>query len=187
MDKKKIEKGFKLILEGMGEDPNREGLLDTPARVARMYEEIFSGLNVTAESQLNTVFSEKYDEIVILKEIPIVSMCEHHFLPFMGKVSLGYIPRAKISGLSKLARVVEVLARRPQVQERLTNQIADTIYKTLNAKAAGVVIECMHSCMTIRGIKKPGSVMTTSAIRGIFKTDQAARNEFFQLIRPNSR
>jgi len=182
MDKVKIEKGFKLILEGMGEDPQREGLKNTPSRVARMYEEIFSGIGKDPKQELNTVFHEQYDEIVILKDIPMVSMCEHHFLPFTGKVSLGYIPKDKISGLSKLARVVELLARRPQVQERLTNEIAETLFHTLNARAVGVVIEAVHSCMTIRGIKKPGSCMVTSAIRGLFREDIASRTEFFKLI-----
>lgn len=186
MDLDKIEKGFRLMLEGMGEDPQREGLLDTPKRVTRMYQEIFSGLGKDPAAELGTVFTEDYDEIVLLKDIPFVSMCEHHFLPFSGTTSVGYIPGKKIVGLSKLARVVEVLARRPQVQERLTNQIADTILNTLEAKAVGVVIQSAHSCMTIRGVKKPGSRMVTSAIRGEFRTNLASRNEFFHLVGPLS-
>jgi len=182
MDLDKIEQGFKLMLEGMGEDPNREGLLDTPKRVAKMYSEVFSGLHKDPAQELGTFFAEQYDEIVLLKDIPFVSMCEHHFLPFSGSASVAYIPSDKIVGLSKLARVVEVLARRPQVQERLTNQIADTILTTLGAKGVGVVVQSTHSCMTIRGIKKPGSRMITSAIRGVFRTELAARTELFHLI-----
>lgn len=182
MDLKKIEDGFRMMLDGMGENVAREGLLDTPKRVARMYEEVFSGLHKDPAAELNTVFTEDYDEIVLLKDIPFVSMCEHHFLPFSGTATVAYMPSDKIVGLSKLARVVEVLARRPQVQERLTNQIADTILNTLSARGVGVVIQSTHTCMTIRGVKKPGSRMVTSAIRGVFRKDLAARTELFHLI-----
>jgi len=181
MDKDKIEKGFAMIIDGMGENVNREGLKSTPARVARMYEEIFSGIGKDPKLELNTMFHEKYDEIVVLKDIPMVSMCEHHFLPFTGKVSLGYIPNEKISGLSKLARVVEVLARKPQVQERLTNEIADTLFNTLEAKAVGVVIEAIHSCMTIRGIKKNRLCYGYQCHQGAISRRSGLKNGVFQV------
>lgn len=183
MDLQKIEEGVRLILEGVGEDIHREGLVDTPSRVARMYQEIFAGLSISPEEQLKTQFEEPSEGVIILRDIPFVSMCEHHILPITGKASIGYIPGNKIVGLSKLARVVDVLARRPQVQERFSSQIADTIYKTLDAKAVGVVVDSSHSCMTIRGIKKPGSSMVTSVFRGEFKENLAARTEFLNMLK----
>ena len=183
MDLKKIQEGVRLILEGIGEDISREGLVDTPFRVAEMYQEIFSGLSMSPEEQLKTQFEEPSEGVIILRDIPFVSMCEHHILPITGEVSIGYIAEDKIVGLSKLARVVDVLAKRPQVQERFCSQIADTIYKTLNAKAVGVVVDSSHSCMTIRGVKKTGSSMVTSVFRGEFKENLSARTEFLNMLK----
>jgi len=182
IDIKKIEEAVKNILEAIGEDPNREGLKDTPKRVAKFYEEAFSGLSVDPQKNLDVEFSENHEEMVIVKEIPIYSMCEHHLLPFFGYAHIAYIPRGKVTGLSKLARVAEDFARRPQLQERLTSQIADTIKNTLNPHGVLVVIEAEHMCMTIRGIKKPGSRTVTSAVRGIFRKNAATRAEAFSLI-----
>ncbi|MGB1660877.1 MAG: GTP cyclohydrolase I FolE [Planctomycetota bacterium] len=181
-DAEKIREGVKLILEGVGEDPKREGLLNTPDRVSRMYAEIFEGLREDSSQVLNTVFSEDYDEIVLLKDIPFVSVCEHHLMPFTGKAHVAYLPGSKIVGLSKLARAVDHFAKRPQVQERLTKQIADLISSELEPKGVTVVIEATHTCMTMRGVKKPGGVMTTSAMRGLMRENQATRNEVLNLI-----
>ncbi len=181
-DAEKIREGVKLILEGVGEDPKREGLLNTPDRVSRMYAEIFQGLREDSSQVLNTVFSEDYDEIVLLKDIPFVSVCEHHLMPFTGKAHVAYLPGSKIVGLSKLARAVDHFAKRPQVQERLTKQIADLISSELEPKGVTVVIEATHTCMTMRGVKKPGGVMTTSAMRGLMRENQATRNEVLNLI-----
>ena len=181
-DAEKIREGVKLILEGVGEDPKREGLLNTPDRVSRMYAEIFEGLREDSSQVLNTVFSEDYDEIVLLKDIPFVSVCEHHLMPFTGKAHAAYLPGNKIVGLSKLARAVDHFAKRPQVQERLTKQIADLISSALEPKGVTVVIEATHTCMTMRGVKKPGGVMTTSAMRGLMRENQATRNEVLNLI-----
>ncbi|MBA4683993.1 MAG: GTP cyclohydrolase I FolE [Planctomycetes bacterium] len=181
-DVEKIREGVKLILEGVGEDPKREGLLNTPDRVSRMYAEIFQGLREDSSQVLNTVFSEDYDEIVLLKDIPFVSVCEHHLMPFTGKAHVAYLPGSKIVGLSKLARAVDHFAKRPQVQERLTKQIADLISSELEPKGVTVVIEATHTCMTMRGVKKPGGVMTTSAMRGLMRENQATRNEVLNLI-----
>jgi len=181
-DSEKIREGVKLILEGVGENPLREGLLNTPDRVARMYSEIFEGLREDSSNVLNTVFEEDYDEIVLLKDIPFVSLCEHHLMPFTGKAHVAYLPSGKIVGLSKLARAVDHFAKRPQVQERLTAQIADLISTALEPKGVTVVLEASHTCMTMRGVKKPGGVMTTSAMRGLMRENQATRNEVLNLI-----
>ncbi|MBO8159527.1 GTP cyclohydrolase I FolE [Thermosyntropha sp.] len=183
IDKPKIEQAFRMILEAIGEDPEREGLKDTPKRVAKMYEEIFSGLWCEPKEFLQVSFSEFHDELVLVKDIPLYSMCEHHFLPFYGKAHVAYIPRGgKVIGISKLARVAEAYAKRPQLQERLTSQIADCIYETLNPHGVGVVIEAEHMCMTMRGIRKPGSVTVTSALRGLFETRHQTREELLSLI-----
>lgn len=181
-DREKIREGVKLILEGVGEDPNREGLIKTPDRVSRMYEEIFQGLREDSSQVLNTVFTEDYDEIVLLKNISFVSVCEHHLMPFTGKAHVAYLPSGKIVGLSKLARAVDHFAKRPQVQERLTVQIADLISSTLEPKGVTVVLEATHTCMTMRGVKKPGGIMTTSAMRGLMRENQATRSEVLNLI-----
>lgn len=184
IDKAKIESAVRMILEAIGEDPDREGLLDTPVRVARMYDEIFCGLHQDPKEHLKVVFTEDHDEMVLVKDIPFYSMCEHHLLPFLGKAHVAYIPaQGKITGLSKLARVVETVAKRPQLQERLTSKVADLIMESLGARGVLVVVEAEHMCMTMRGVKKPGSYTTTSAVRGIFKTNQATRAEAFSLIR----
>ena len=177
MDKKRIESAVREILEAIGEDPDRDGLLATPGRVARMYEEILGGHNTDPGHHLQTTFDEDYNEIVVLKDIPFDSMCEHHMMPFHGKAHIAYLPKGRIVGLSKLARLVEGYARRLQVQERLTCQIADTLMKTLKPRGVAVLLEASHSCMTMRGVKKPGSLMITSALRGHFITDHAARDE----------
>lgn len=184
MDLKKMEQGFRLILEGMGEDPEREGLVETPRRVAKMYEELLSGLSddIREEDLLKTQFTEAYDEMILLKDIPFVSMCEHHFLPFIGKAHVAYIPNERIVGLSKLARTVEYYARRPQIQERMTRQIAELIQRELSPKGVAVVLEATHSCMTIRGIRKQGAVMFTSQLLGGFKKSEKTRAEFMALI-----
>lgn len=183
IDTDKIEVAVKMILEAIGEDADREGLKDTPKRVAKFYCEVFSGLHEDPSDNLTVLFSENHEEMVIVKDIPIYSMCEHHLLPFVGKAHVSYIPKnGKVTGLSKLARVVEGYARRPQLQERLTSQIADTINSILDARGVLVVIEAEHMCMTIRGIKKPGSQTVTSAVRGLFETNPATRAEAFSII-----
>lgn len=184
-DQEKIKKAVRMILEAIGEDPEREGLVDTPIRVAKMYAEVFGGLHCDPHKHLETCYyEEKHDEMVIIKDISIYSMCEHHLLPFYGKAHIAYIPNlTKIVGLSKLVRVVETLARRPQLQERLTTQIANTIMESLEAKGVAVVVEAEHLCMTIRGVKKPGSLTITSAVRGIFRTNHLTRAEVFSLIK----
>jgi GTP cyclohydrolase I len=183
MDRAKIEQGVRLIIEGVGDDPQRPGLRATPARVARAYEELFAGIAIKAEEIIEPVQTEHYDEIVLVKDIPFYSICEHHLLPFIGKAHVAYIPRgSRITGLSKLARVVDVLSKRLQVQERLTSQIADTIMSALNARGVLVVISAEHLCMTMRGIKKPGSMTVTSVVRGIFRENPATRAEAMSLI-----
>ncbi|MGI5911488.1 MAG: GTP cyclohydrolase I FolE [Syntrophomonadaceae bacterium] len=183
IDKAKIEKAVKLILEAIGEDVDREGLLNTPRRVADMYEEIFAGLQVNPREFLQVSFTEYHDELVLVKDIPIYSLCEHHLLPFYGRAHVAYIPRGgKVVGISKLARVADTYAHRPQLQERLTSQIADCINDTLNPFGVGVIIEAEHMCMTMRGIKKPGSTTVTSAVRGLFETRSETRAELFSLI-----
>jgi GTP cyclohydrolase IA len=184
VDQERIEAAVREILLAVGEDPEREGLRETPARVARMYAEMFSGLGKDPREHLSKTFTQKYDEMVIVKDIGFESMCEHHLLPFIGKAHVAYLPNGKIVGLSKLARVVEVLARRPQVQERMTEEIADLIMTKLDARGVGVVLEATHTCMTIRGIRKPGSICTTSAMRGAFRTNHSTRSEMMALIFP---
>ncbi|NLW43970.1 MAG: GTP cyclohydrolase I FolE [Syntrophomonadaceae bacterium] len=184
MDNKKITEAVRMILEAMGEDPMREGLRETPERVARMYEEICKGIDEDPGQYLEVMFTESHDEMVMLKDIPIYSLCEHHLLPFYGRAHVAYIPRkGRITGLSKLARVVEGFARRLQVQERLTSQIADTINERLQPWGVMVVIEAEHMCMTMRGVLKPGTLTITSAVRGIFETNPASRAEALSLIR----
>jgi GTP cyclohydrolase I len=175
----------RLILEGLGEDLEREGLRNTPLRVAKMYAEIFQGLETDPLSVLTTVFTEEeHEEMVLVKDIPLYSMCEHHLLPFYGSAHVAYIPhKGRITGLSKIARVVEILAKRPQMQERLTSQIADTLVKGLEPRGVLVVVEAEHMCMTMRGIKKPGAKTVTSAVRGLFRTNQATRSEAMALIK----
>lgn len=183
MDLDRLEKAVREILLALGEDPNREGLRRTPNRVARMYAELFSGIGDDPKKYVQQVFKEEYDEIVLLKDIPFYSMCEHHLLPFIGHAHVGYVPDGNIIGVSKLARVVEAFARRPQVQERLTTQIAEFIMKEIKAKGVAVVIEATHTCMTIRGVKKPGSVMVTSAMLGLFRKDARSRSEVMDLMK----
>lgn len=183
MDKPRIEKAIREILLALGENPDREGLKDTPKRVAKMYEEVFSGLE-TDPKDLVTIFeTEGHEEMVILKDIPFYSMCEHHLLPFYGKAHVAYAPKKdRLVGLSKLARIVETISRRPQLQERITTLVADTIMKSLKPYGALVIVEAEHLCMTMRGVKKPGARMTTSAVRGIFEKSVATRMEALQLI-----
>ena len=183
MDKKKIEKAVKAILEAIGEDPKRKDLLGTPRRVAEMYEEIFSGIKMDPEKQLEVFLDRKHHEIVLLKDIPLYSICEHHLIPFVGKAHVAYIPKGRVTGLSKLARVIDILAKRPQVQERLTTEIADILMKKLKPLGVLVIIEAEHLCMSMRGIKKPGILTITSAVRGIFKENQKTRTEALSLIK----
>ena len=184
MDNAKIEQGVRLILEGIGEDPAREGLLDTPARVARMYEEVFAGLTEDPARHFEVTFDEHHEEMVLVKDIPFYSMCEHHLVPFFGKAHVAYIPASdgRICGLSKLARLVEAFAKRPQVQERLTSQIADTLIEQLDPQGVIVVLEAEHMCMSMRGVKKPGSQTVTSAVRGVFEKSAPIRAEALSLI-----
>ena len=183
IDQAKIEQAVRMILEAIGEDTEREGLLNTPQRVARMYNEIFAGLNANPKEFLQVSFTEFHDELVLVKDIPLYSMCEHHLLPFYGKAHVAYIPRGgKVVGISKLARVAEAYALRPQLQERLTSQIADCINETLKPFGVAVVIEAEHMCMTMRGVRKPGALTVSSAVRGIFETRPETRAEVFSLI-----
>lgn len=183
MDKNKIEQGVRLILEGIGEEPNREGLLDTPDRIARMYEEIFSGIGQDAKEALSKTFTAANNEMVIEKDIVFYSTCEHHFMPFYGKAHVAYIPNGKVVGLSKLARTVEVYAKRPQLQEQLTSQIADALMEYLQPLGAMVMIEAEHTCMTMRGVKKPGSKTVTFVCRGAFEENEKLQNQFFTLVK----
>ncbi len=182
VDLRAIEGAVRTILTAVGEDPDREGLVDTPRRVAKMYAEMFSGLRLDPSRHLQVVFPETYDELVLVRDIPFTSMCEHHLLPFTGVAHVGYLPGGAVTGLSKLARVVEEVARRPQVQERMTQTIAEMIERELGSRGVAVVIDAEHSCMSIRGVKKPGSRTLTSALRGSFKTDPASRAEVLSLI-----
>ncbi len=182
VDHARIEAAVREILLAVGENPDREGLVETPARVARMYEELFAGLRQKPQACLSKTFTEKYDEMVLVKDINFESMCEHHLLPFFGKAHIAYLPNGRIVGLSKLARVVEILSRRPQVQERMTEELADLIMAQLDARGVGVVLEAAHTCMAIRGVRKPGSICTTSAMRGGFKHHPETRSEFMALI-----
>jgi GTP cyclohydrolase I len=182
VDLARIEVAVRSILSAVGEDPDRDGLLETPSRVARMYAEMFAGLKADPGRHLAKVFDEDYDEIVLVRDISFCSMCEHHLLPFTGRAHIAYLPSGKVVGLSKLARVVEEVARRPQVQERLTQTIADLIEDRLSARGVAVVCEATHSCMTMRGVRKPGSLCLTSAMRGIFRDDPKSRAEVLGLI-----
>lgn len=182
VDKQKAEQAVRLLLEAIGEDVNREGLLETPARVARMYEEIFGGYDDDASVHLAKTFEVQSNEMVLEKDITFYSMCEHHLMPFYGKAHVAYIPNGRVVGLSKLARCVEVFAKRPQIQEQLTVQIADALMKELDAKGAMVLIEAEHMCMTMRGIKKPGSKTVTAAKRGIFENNEALENSFYHML-----
>jgi len=182
VDSKRIEKAVIEILLAVGEDPEREGLKETPERVARMYAELLAGMHEDPKEHLRSVFTENYDEIVLLRNIPFYSICEHHLMPFIGKAHVAYLPSGAILGISKLARIVDCFARRLQAQERLTYQIADFVMNNLKTQGVAVVLEASHSCMTIRGIKKPGSTMVTSAVRGIFKRDPKTRSEVMSLI-----
>ncbi len=182
VDLPRIERAVKEILAAVGEDPERDGLRDTPGRVARMYAELFGGLHLSPGRHLQRVFEETYDEMVLVRDISFNSMCEHHLLPFMGVAHIGYVPNGKVTGLSKMARVVEEVSKRPQVQERMTHQIADLMASELNAKGVIVVLEATHTCMTIRGIRKPGALTVTSAVRGLFRTSESSRAEAMALI-----
>jgi GTP cyclohydrolase IA len=182
VDHARIEKAVREILLAVGEDPDRNGLVETPARVARMYAEMFAGLHSDPGRHLKRVFEETYDELVLVRDISFNSMCEHHLLPFIGAAHVGYLPRGKVVGLSKLARVVDEISRRPQVQERMTHQIANLIMEELDAKGVVVVIEAEHTCMSIRGVRKPGALTITSAVRGICKTNEKTRAEVLSLI-----
>ena len=182
VDIERIQRAVTEILLAVNEDVEREGLKDTPARVAKMYAELLAGMDEDPKKHLRSVFSEGYDEIVLLRDIPFYSICEHHLMPFIGTAHVAYLPAGAVLGLSKLARIVDCFARRLQVQERLTDQIADFIMNSLKPRGVAVVLEASHSCMTIRGIKKPGSVMVTSAVRGLFRKDPRSRNEIMSLI-----
>ena len=182
VDMLRLQQAVREILAAVGEDPDREGLRETPARVARMYAELFSGLRDDPRVHLQKFFTEKYDEVVLVRDISFNSMCEHHLLPFMGRAHIGYIPKGNVIGLSKLARVVESVSRRPQVQERMTEEIADLLVSELEAKGVAVVVEATHTCMTIRGVRKPGSLCVTSAMKGLFRSNVSSRAEIMQLI-----
>ncbi len=183
-DQSRVEEAIRELLYAIGEDPEREGLRETPSRVARAYREMFSGLYTDPDSVLNTMFDEEHDELVIVKEIPMYSTCEHHLVSFHGVAHVGYIPgkSGRVTGLSKIARMVDLYAKRPQVQERLTSQIADALVRQLDPSGVIVVIEAEHLCMAMRGVRKPGAVTTTSAVRGLFKTNAASRAEALDLI-----
>ena len=184
LDLKKIEKGVRLIIEGIGEDPDRPGMRDTPNRVAKMYQEIFSGLETPAEEILQHIEGESHEELVLLKDIPFYSVCEHHLLPFIGKAHVAYIPGAgKIAGIGELAKALEMFAKRPQVQERLTAQLADLIMEKLKPKGAMVVVDAEHLCLSMRGLKKSGARTVTSAVRGIFRSKESTRQELLELIK----
>lgn len=182
MDLKRIENAVREILVAVGEDPDREGLDETPRRVARMYQELFDGLNRDPADHLSATFVETYDELVVLRDISFNSMCEHHLMPFEGKAHVAYLPDGQVIGISKLARVVDDFAHRPQVQERLTSQIADLLMEKLQAKGVAIVVEATHTCMTCRGIKKAGSIMVTSAVRGRCRSDARTRGEVMSLL-----
>lgn len=178
----RIRAAVREILLAVGEDPDREGLKETPERVARMYAEVFSGLHKDPREFLQKTFTQKYDEMVLERDIRFESMCEHHLLPFLGSAHVAYLPRGKILGLSKIARVVEVLARRPQVQERMTEELADLLMEELEPRGVGIILEASHSCMTIRGVRKTDTVCVTSAMRGIFRDNQSTRAELMALV-----
>lgn len=183
IDKEKIEQGVRLIIEGIGEDATREGLLETPERIARMYEEIFAGIGQEAKEPLSKTFTAKNNAMVLEKDICFYSTCEHHFMPFYGKAHVAYIPDGKVVGLSKLARTVEVYAKRPQLQEQMTAQIADALMEYLKPQGAMVMIEAEHMCMTMRGVKKPGSKTVTYVSRGVFEENEKLQNQFFAMLK----
>jgi GTP cyclohydrolase I len=184
LDKVKIEQAIQMILEAIGEDPTREGLVDTPQRVASLYEEVFAGLNQDPEDLFSVVFSEHHEELVLVKQIPFHSICEHHLVPFFGYAHVAYIPKSgRVTGLSKLARAVEILAKRPQLQERITSTVADAIMSRLDPHGVMIVIEAEHMCMTMRGVKKPGAKTITTAVRGVFAEDATKRAEILSMIR----
>ena len=187
VDRARIERAVREILIGIGENPDREGVLGTPERVAEAYAHLFSGLGEDPTRHLKVGFMESARDTVLIRDIPLASLCEHHLLPFVGKAHLGYAPNGRVVGLSKLARLVEGYARRPQLQERLTAQVADALYESLGSRGSIVVIEADHSCMTMRGVQKPGSVTVTSAVRGIYETDEALRSEAMALISRGTR
>ncbi len=182
VDERKIKQAVLSIIKAIGEDPTREGLIETPRRIADMYADIFSGLDKDPRDELTVGFDEGHHEMVIIKDIPFYSMCEHHFLPFFGLVHVGYIPKGRIAGASKVARAVDILAKRAQLQERLTTQIAEAMVEALKPNGVGVVIEAEHMCMTMRGVKKPRSKIVTSAMRGLFRENPATRAEFMSLV-----
>jgi GTP cyclohydrolase IA len=184
-DAAKVEEGIRLVLEGIGEDPGRDGLKETPRRVADMYREVFSGLREDPDAVVDAVFDVGHDEMIMVRDIPLYAQCEHHLVPFVGKAHVAYVPGkdGRITGLSKLARLVDVLSRRPQVQERLTTEVAEVLERVLKPRGVFVVVEAEHLCMSMRGVKKPGSVTVTSAVRGVFKTDARTRSEALGLIR----
>ena len=182
VDHERLRRAVREILIAVGENPDREGLLDTPDRVARMYAEVFAGLKTDPAVYLQKTFTQKHDEMVLVKDIEFSSTCEHHLLPFIGKAHIAYLPNGQIVGLSKLARVVDAVARRPQVQERMTEEIADLIMTHLKARGVGVIVEASHSCMTIRGVRKPGAMTITSSMRGGFLDNPATRNELMALV-----
>lgn len=188
-DPQAVEEGIRLVLEGIGEDAGRAGLKETPRRVSQMYGEIFAGMQQDPEAVIDVTFDEGHDEMIMVRDIWMASVCEHHLIPFVGKAHVAYVPSkdGRITGLSKLARLVDVLARRPQVQERLTTQIADVLERALSPRGVFVVIEAEHLCMSMRGVKKPGSITVTSAVRGVFKTDARTRAEAMGLIRNEGR
>lgn len=182
VDLKRIERAVREILAAVGENPDREGLRDTPARVARMYAEMFRGLRGDPAIHMRKVFTQKYDEIVLIKNISFESMCEHHLLPFFGVIHVAYLPNGSVVGLSKIPRVIEDIVHRPQIQEGITEQVADLMMAELDARGVAVVVEAEHTCMTIRGVRKPGSLCTTSAMRGIFKDNASTRAELMALL-----
>jgi len=187
MNVKKIEKGIRLVLEGIGEDPERPGIKSTPQRVAEMFREIFAGIETPVEDLLKPIEGEHHDEMVILKDIPFYSVCEHHLLPFFGRGHIAYVPeKGRIVGIGELAKALEILAKRPQVQERLTAQLADMIMDRLKPKGAMVIIDAEHLCLSMRGIKKPGSRTVTSAVRGLFRTKESTRQELLELIKKHN-
>ena len=187
VDQPRIERAIREVLAAIGENPDREGLRETPGRVARMYAELYGGLHQDPRRHLRKFFTETCDEVVLVRDISFNSMCEHHLLPFMGKAHIGYLPNDRVVGLSKLARVVEEVARRPQVQERMTEQIADLLVEQLQARGVAVIIEAVHTCMTVRGVRKPGCLCVTSAMKGYFRARASSRAEIMTLIYGNHR
>ena len=184
-DRAKIEQGVRLILEGIGDDPERPGIQDTPRRVASMYEEVFGGIGKDPKDVVTVIRGAGHDEMIMVRDIPLFASCEHHLIPFVGKAHVAYVPNrdGRITGLSKIARLVDLLSRRPQVQERLTTEIAETLEQALEPRGVFVLIEAEHLCMTMRGVKKPGSITATSAVRGVFRSDARTRGEALELVR----